>query len=818
MGAEAAGSGPLGGVPLGAGPLGGVPLGAHPDGAVPRSAAGTIGGRFARRVARRLGASGRSAGSPQLPPELRQVASAHRVTHPKADLEVVRRSYYVAERMHAGQMRRSGDPYITHPLAVAEILADLGVDTTTLVAALLHDTVEDTSYTLEDARSEFGPEVAALVDGVTKLDKMRFGDAAEAETLRKLIFALAADYRVLVIKIADRLHNMRTLGFQSAAKQQRIARVTLEVLSPLAHRLGVSVVKRELEDRAFEVLHPEEYARTREQVDEFTAADRRSGTLEGVVHDLEAQLSESKIKADVSVRTSHLFSIWKRAQERGHPAADINDLVRVLVLVDSVPDCYAALGVAHALWRPVPGRLRDFVATPKFNMYQSLHTTVVDPTGRPVHIQIRTRSMHRLAETGIVARPIGPGADGARLEGLAWLHSLLDWQADAPDPREFLESLSSDLDADEVLTFTPRGDTLALPTGSTPVDVAYAVHSDVGNHCMGARVNGRLVPLQTRLRSGDVVEILTSEAPDAGPSAHWLAFVKTSRARVRIRRQLRTGAAGSSDPATGPTTGATAPAGPGAMDVVPKAAGAGASGRFSTDPMAPRPPVAAVAGSLPTGAPPDGAPPDGAPPTGADGAVDGAPRPDPAAVAARVALDGGPVPAGVLGCGDPARPETRASDPDGWAGRAEVGDDSVEVPVRVARCCLPLPGDGVVGFPTHNRGVSLHREECSNVAAPAPGRDRVAVTSWLPPTDATFPATIAVEAFDRHGLLADITQTLCDSSAAVRAASTTTRRDRVAHARFTVEVAGHDELETLIASVRRIEGVYDCYRATIATT
>jgi GTP pyrophosphokinase len=738
----------------------------------PLSGLRAAGGRLARRVARRLGRPSGSGPSPQLPPELRRVASSHRAAHAKADLEVVRRSYYVAERMHAGQMRRSGDPYITHPLAVAEILADLGVDTTTLVAALLHDTVEDTRYTLEDAQAEFGAEVAALVDGVTKLDKMRFGDAAEAETLRKLIVALAADYRVLVIKIADRLHNMRTLGFQSPVKQQRIARVTLEVLSPLAHRLGVSVVKRELEDRAFEVLHPEDYARIRGLVDDFTAADKRSGTLDGVVRCLHAALSGGKVKAEVSVRTSHYFSIWRRAQERGRQPADINDIVRVLVLVDSVPDCYAALGFAHALWRPVPGRLRDFVATPKFNMYQSLHTTVVDPTGRPVDIQIRTRSMHRLAETGIVARPVGSGADGARLEGLAWLHSLLDWQADAPDPREFLESLSSDLDSDEVLTFTPMGDTLALPSGSTPVDVAYAVHSDVGNHCMGARVNGRLVPLQTRLRSGDVVEILTSDASDAGPSAHWLAFVKTSRARVRIRRELRSKTVAANDP-------------PGAA--------AGADNVWTQVNETPRP----VADEAPDGAG-DVAPVGEALVGAALGCEDDA--------AARVRPDGR------------AHADGRGHEADGWAGRAEIGADHREVPVRVARCCLPLPGDDVVGFPTHGRAVSLHREGCLNVTAQRPGRDRVAVASWLPPVDATFPAAIAVEAFDRYGLLADITQTLCDSSAAVRSASTTTRRDRVAHARFTVDVAGHDELEALIGAVRKIEGVYDCYRATVATS
>ncbi|WP_035925275.1 RelA/SpoT family protein, partial [Pseudofrankia saprophytica] len=488
---------------------------------------------LARRVA-----SGRGG---QIPPELRDIVEAHRDFHPKAEIGAIVRAYEAAELYHRGQMRRSGDPYIIHPVAVAEILADLGVDTTTLVASLLHDTVEDTRATLELLTEEFDSEVANLVDGVTKLDKMRFGEAAEAETLRKLIVALAKDYRVLLIKIADRLHNMRTLGFMSPPKQAKISRVTLEILAPLAHRLGVSVIKRELEDRAFEVLDPDEHRRTKMLVDDFIAAERESGQLTAVVTRLRSGLGEAKIAGDVSVRTSHLFSIHKRAQERGRQPRDFYDIVRVLVLVEDVRDCYAALGVIHGLWRPVPGRLRDFVATPKFNMYQSLHTTVTDATGHAVDIQIRTRQMHVLAETGIVARPVGAGADGARLEGLAWLHSLLDWQDEAQDPGEFLESLSSDLDADEVLAFTPKGKAIALPARSSPVDVAYAVHTDIGHRAVGARVNGRLVPLHTRLRNGDVVEILTSNLPHAGPSEDWLSFVRTARARVRIRRRLARG-------------------------------------------------------------------------------------------------------------------------------------------------------------------------------------------------------------------------------------------------------------------------------------
>ncbi|WP_250291480.1 RelA/SpoT family protein, partial [Frankia sp. CiP1_Cm_nod1] len=501
------------------------------------AAAWLAGSRLAH-LARRVAAARSSPPEPLVPPVLRGIIDRHCQHHPKADVALIVRAYEVANRQHAGQMRHSGDPYITHPLAVTDILAELGVDTTTVVAALLHDTVEDTGYTLEAVTADFGPEVANLVDGVTKLDKMRFGDAAEAETLRKLIVALARDYRVLLIKIADRLHNMRTLGFKSPPKQARIARVTLEILAPLAHRLGVNVIKRELEDRSFAVLYPDEYTRIQAVVDTFTAAEGESGQLASVVDKLASGLAEARIDARVSARTSHLFSIYKRAQERGFEARDYNDIARVLILVDSITDCYEALGEVHALWRPAPGRLRDFVATPKFNMYQSLHTTVMDPAGKPVDIQIRTDAMHRLAETGIIARPVGPSADGARLEGLAWLHSLLDWEGDAKDPGEFLESLSADLDSDEVLIFTPKGRIIALPARSTPVDLAYAVHTELGHRAIGARVNGRLVPLHTRLRNGDVVEILRSGLPDAGPSEDWLDFVKTSRARVRIRRGL----------------------------------------------------------------------------------------------------------------------------------------------------------------------------------------------------------------------------------------------------------------------------------------
>ncbi|MCM3884924.1 RelA/SpoT family protein [Frankia sp. R82] len=820
----------------------GLPAGGGLSPALARSEAADDASRAlsaARQASVRLAHLARRMAAPrmsQVPPELRDIVEAHRDYHPRADIAALVHAFGVAEQLHAGQMRRSGDPYISHPLAVTAELAELGVDTTTLIAALLHDTVEDTGYTLGSVTDEFGGEVANLVDGVTKLDKMRFGEAAEAETLRKLIVALARDYRVLVIKIADRLHNMRTLDFMSPAKQQKISRVTLEILAPLAHRLGVSVIKRELEDRAFAVLHPAEHARIAAVVDEFTAAEQSSGTVREMVSRLQAGLASARIDGEVAIRASHLFSIYKRAQERARAPRDYTDIVRVLVLVEEITDCYAALGVIHALWRPVPGRLRDFVATPKFNMYQSLHTTVVDDSGRSIDIQIRTPSMHQLAETGIIARPVGAGAAGARLEGLSWLHSLLDWQEDTVDSDEFLESLSSDLESDEVLAFTPKGRMIALPARSSPVDVAYAVHTDIGHRAIGARVNGRLVPLHTRLRNGDVVEILTSNLPGAGPSEDWLRFVRTSRARVRIRRHLArarrtpptgsTSLTGSSAPAasarsaaataTAPSNGSGGPSWPAASTGTPPATTATqvtAPGGLGTTANSPRP-FGTTTGAVGTNPGVQGTPARAhGTSSGANGTAGSA-----AEVASATIAVGSPAADAVRDAVHRERSaavERPAGRRTGGSNPSAVADDGTgtRMPIRLARCCLPLPGDAVVGLTTHGNAAALHRRECANVAEVSAERERVPVVTWSMPQVTIFPAEIAVEAFDRYGLLADITEILSETSVSVRAASTTTSDDRVAHARFTLEVTGLEQLDRVLAAVRRVGGVYDCYRA-----
>jgi GTP diphosphokinase / guanosine-3',5'-bis(diphosphate) 3'-diphosphatase len=477
---------------------------------------------------------------------LEALVAAHRAAHPRADMRLLHQAYEVAEREHRGQQRTSGEPFITHPVAVAIILADLGMDTTTLVAALLHDTVEDTGYTLEQTRADFGDEIAHLVDGVTKLDKMEFGHAAEAETIRKMIVAMALDLRVLIIKLADRLHNMRTLRFQPAHKQQRTAQATLEVLAPLANRLGLQVLRRDLEDLAFATLHPAEYDEIVRVVDSRDPGRREHVAM--LVRQVAADLRAAKTKATVSPHPRHYYSIYQTMLERG--SREIHDPDRILVVVAGGPsDCYIALGAVHGRWHPVPGRFKDFIAAPKLNGYQSLHTTVIGPGEEPVEVHIRTEAMHRTAEYGVVAqareaahrrRANGQGDSTAQADDLVWLHRLLDWQRAVSDPGEFLESLRSDLSDREVLVFTPKGDALTLPAGATPVDLAYVIRSELGHHCIGARVNGQLVPLASILADGDVVEILTTAAESEypGPSKEWLGFVKSPQAHVKIRQWL----------------------------------------------------------------------------------------------------------------------------------------------------------------------------------------------------------------------------------------------------------------------------------------
>jgi len=727
------------------------------------------------------------------PPVLEPLTRTIRTNHPKADLRLVIRAYEVAEHHHDGQRRRSGDPYITHPLAVTTILAELGMDTTTLVAALLHDTVEDTRYTLDDVGRDFGVDVRHLVDGVTKLDKVQFGDAAEAETIRKMVVAMARDPRVLVIKLADRLHNMRTLRWLKPDKQERIAKQTLEIFAPLAHRLGMNTLKWELEDLAFATLYPKRYDEIVRLVAE--RAPSRDTQLAEVVARIESDLKSARIRATVTGRPKHYYSIYQKMIVRGRDFADIYDLVGIRVLVDDVRDCYAALGTVHALWSPVPGRFKDYIAMPKFNMYQSLHTTVIGPEGKPVELQIRTEEMHRRAEYGIAAHwkyKEGAGRAGGESgpvkgDDMAWLRQLLDWQKEAADPGEFMDSLRFDLHSNEVFVFTPKGDVLSLPTGSTPVDFAYAVHTEVGHRCIGARVNGRLVPLESPLDNGDVVEIFTSKAETAHPSQDWLQFVQSPRARNKIRqwfaKERREDAVEAGKEAlTRAVRKQGLPlqrllGGDALMllardlrltDVTALYVEIG-EGRLSAQSA-----VQKIMASM----------------GGTEGAVED-----------------------LAEAATPTRPPRRAATGGGNDPGIVVKGES-DIWVKLAKCCTPVPGDDIVGFVTRGRGVSVHRRDCVNAGPLLDTQERVVDVEWAPTAGSVFLVNVQVEALDRTRLLSDVTRVLSDAHVNILSASVTTTRDRVAVSRFSFEMGDPKHLGHVLNQVRAVQGVYDAYRVT----
>ncbi|HVH94506.1 MAG TPA: bifunctional (p)ppGpp synthetase/guanosine-3',5'-bis(diphosphate) 3'-pyrophosphohydrolase, partial [Nocardioidaceae bacterium] len=690
-------------------------------------------------------------GNPVLEPLFRAV----RANHTKADLDLLERAYLTAERLHGTQTRKSGDPYITHPLAVTTILADIGMTEPTLVASLLHDTVEDTAYTLDELRTDFGDEVAALVDGVTKLDKVKYGDSAQAETIRKMIVAMSRDIRVLVIKLADRLHNMRTLRYLRQEKQERIARETLDIYAPLAHRLGMNTLKWELEDLAFATLHPKMY-------DEIVrlVADRapsRDQFLAKVIAQVEQDLRDAKIKAVVTGRPKHYYSIYQKMIVRGRDFSDIYDLVGIRILVDDDRDCYAVLGVLHNRWNPVPGRFKDFVAMPKFNMYQSLHTTVIGLEGKPVELQIRTFSMHRRAEYGIAAHwkykeDVRSGRDTdrklAEANGdMSWVRQLLDWQQETEDPGEFLESLRFEINSSEVYVFTPRGDVIALPAGSSPVDFAYAIHTEVGHRTIGARVNGRLVPLESTLDNGDVVEVFTSRAPNAAPSRDWLSFVKSPRARNKIRQwftkerreeaiehgkdQIARLMRKEGQPLKRVLTHETL------STVATELRLADVSALYA----------AVGEGNL-----------------GAQ-----------TVVRRVIDLFGGEEGAAE----DLAEAVTITTD---RSKRPSVGDAGVivkgisDVWVKLAKCCTPVPGDRILGFVTRGAGVSVHRSDCTNAESLTSQPERLVEVEWAPTQKSMFLVNIQVEALDRNRLLSDITKVLSDVHVNILAASLQTSR------------------------------------------
>ncbi len=739
--------------------------------------------RVLSRIAR-FGAGRGPTTSPLLEPLLRTV----RATHPKADLSVLERAFEAAARAHAGQKRKSGDPYITHPVAVAAILAELGMTPPTLAAALLHDTVEDTTYTLDQLRQEFGPEIAMLVDGVTKLDKVTYGDAAQAETVRKMVVAMARDIRVLVIKLADRLHNARTWRYVPQTSAERKARETLEIYAPLAHRLGMNTIKWELEDLSFATLYPKVYDEIVRLVAERAPA--REDYLAQVREQVSADLRAAKIKAAVTGRPKHYYSVYQKMIVRGRDFADIYDLVGVRVLVETVRDCYAVLGALHARWNPVPGRFKDYIAMPKFNMYQSLHTTVIGPEGKPVEIQIRTHQMHRRAEYGVAAHwkyKDDPNRSSAKDDGgasdMAWLRQLLDWQRETADPGEFLDSLRFEINAAEVYVFTPKGDVVALPSGSTPVDFAYTVHTEVGHRCMGARVNGRLVPLESTLDNGDVVEIFTSKADAAGPSRDWLTFVRSPRARNKIRqwfsKERREEAVEQG------------------KEAIAKAM---RKQHLPIQRLMSHESLVALASEMRY------------PDVTALYAAVGEGHVSAASVVQRLVQS--------LGGEDGAEEDLAEATTPTRARRPRIGDPGVEVRgvedvwVKLARCCTPVPGDPIIGFVTRGSGVSVHRADCGNVAELRAEPDRIVEVEWAPSAGSVFLVQIQVEALDRNRLLSDVTRVLSDNHVNILAANVSTSRDRVAISRFTFEMADPGHLDHVIAAVRRVEGVFDAYRVT----
>ena len=701
--------------------------------------------------------------------------------HPSSDEVEVRRAFDIAVKAHEGQLRKSGEEYITHPVAVSLILAQLGLNETTIIASLLHDTVEDTPYSLEQLRTDFGDEISSLVDGVTKLDKLTYGPTAQAETVRKMVIAMSRDIRVLVIKLADRLHNARTWGFVSNESATRKARETLDIYAPLAHRLGMNALKWELEDLSFAVLEPKMFEEISRLVAERSPS--RDALTSEVISTVETDLAADSINATVTGRKKHFFSVYQKMVVRGREFNDIYDLVGIRVLVNDVKDCYAVLGSIHARWSPVPGRFKDYIAMPKFNLYQSLHTTVIGPTGKAIEIQIRTYDMHSRAEFGIAAHwkyKQGGDPEGNSPE-MMWLRQLHEWQKETEDPSEFLEALRFDLGSPEVFVFTPKGSVVALPGGSTPVDFAFSVHTDVGLRCAGAKVNGRLVPLESKLNNGDVIEIVTNKGEHAGPSRDWLNFVKSPRARSKIkawfskeRREEAIDAGRESIARQMRKAGLPLQkifAGHALLELahdmhyadIDALYSAVGDGHVSASSI-----IEKLVASI--------------------GAEDSHPQPT---------IEN--IPTGV-----------QATRRTSSAIEVEGVDD---VLAKLARCCTPVPGDPIMGFITKGSGISVHREDCINAGDLREHQsERVVGVKWLAGAASIFLVNIQVEALDRARLLADVTRTLSEQHVNILSAAVSTSKDRVAISRFTFEMADAKHLDSVLAAVRNIEGVYDVYR------
>ena len=711
--------------------------------------------------------------------ELAPLLASYRSRHPKASVTLINRAYLTARRAHQHQVRGSGESYINHPIAVAKIVADIGLDDTSLAAALLHDAVEDTEITLDEVESEFGADVAAIVDGVTKLERLQFDskEAQQAATMRKMLVAMARDIRVLVIKLADRLHNMRTIAGMPVEKQQRIAHETLDIYAPLAHRLGMQEIKQQLEDLSFSAIYPKRFAELDHLV--ATRSPERDVYLAKTIAEVQSRLSELNVRADVTGRGKHLWSIYEKMVEKGREFDEIFDLVAIRIIVDSVKDCYAALGCIHGRWKPVVGRFKDYIAMPKFNLYQSLHTTVIGPEGKPIEVQIRTREMHNRAEWGVAAHY--SYKDGTTPGDIDWLNRIIETQSEVIDPTQFMEGLKADLVQDELFVFTPKGDVIPLPLDSTPVDFAYAVHTEVGHACVGAKVNGRLVTLNHQLKSGDTCEIFTAKNADAGPSRDWLEFVGSPRARNKIRQwfsrehreeMIEVGR----DDLAGEF----------------RRLGIGLSGIWASDALAVQ---VEAAGHKDI---------DSFLAEVGEGVILAG------EVARRVAdaLSGGEHPEHLAGDLRVDRPRRSV----GGSIRVEGTDDVI---VRLSTCCSPSIGDEVTGFLSKERGVSVHRADCPEAAALARHPlNRIVDVEWVEGGASTFRASVEVAALDRTRLLRDVANALSDQHVNIVACSTVTGADRVARMRFDFELANAGHLESVMRTIKNIDAVFEVRSAS----
>ena len=710
--------------------------------------------------------------------ELSPLLTAYKSRHPKGSVSLINTAYEMARSAHANQNRSSGELYINHPIAVARIVADIGLDEVSIVAALLHDAVEDTEITISDVESNFGSEVSAIVDGVTKLERLQFDskEAQQAATMRKMLVAMARDLRVLMIKLADRLHNMRTIAAVPHEKQQRVAQETLDIYAPLAHRLGMQEIKQQLEDLAFAALYPKRYAELDHLV--ATRAPERNVYLAKTIGQVQQWLDEVKIKAELTARGKHLWSIYEKMVQKGREFDDIYDLLAIRIVVQSEKDCYTVLGAIHGHWKPIVGRFKDYIAMPKFNLYQSLHTTVVGPGGKPIEVQIRTQEMHQRAEWGVASH--WAYKDTVTEGDIDWLNRIIDWQGEVSDPSQFLEILKTDLEQDELFVFTPKGRVITLPVLSTPVDFAYAVHTEVGHSCMGARVNGRLVPLDYKLASGDTCEILVSQGETSEPTEDWLEFVVSPKARSKIKQWLTRER--HEDLVEN-----------GRDELVERLRQAGLPAQKILSSQVLQDEVALLSFES----------------VNEFFAAIGDQRVDAVATVERMSKR----------MRDGLQPDQLSMSSVGGNITSINQKNGVhiegmpDVLIRLSRCCTPVPPDELMGFVTKGRGVTVHRADCANAAALAEDSARVVDVEWSSDgANTMFVAAVEVKALDRSRLLRDVANALSDEHVNIVACTTHTGSDRVARMRFEFEFADPSHLQSVLRVIKRIDGVYDASR------